>query len=108
MQIELLNRQKWSTIVQLTEAIADFIENFYNPARRHSSLLEYLTPNELLLRSTLTRTPGHVVITVVHQTGSRPHGGRCGTRTHDLSRVTPSWVVSVTWGYRGNPSSERI
>ncbi len=36
------------------------------------------------------------------------NGGRCATRTHDFSRVNPSWVVSVTWGYRGNPSSEGI
>ena len=36
------------------------------------------------------------------------NSGRCGTRTHDLSRVKPSWVVSVTWGYRGKPSSEGI
>ncbi len=45
MQIELLNRQKWKTIAQLSEAIADWIENFYNPIRRHSAL-NYLTPNE--------------------------------------------------------------
>jgi transposase InsO family protein len=41
----LLNRQKWATVVELTQAIADYIENFYNPARRHSSL-DYLTPAE--------------------------------------------------------------
>ena len=45
MQIELLNRQRWITKVQLSLAIADYIENFYNPQRRHSSL-SYLTPNE--------------------------------------------------------------
>ena len=45
MQIELLNRQTWRTFVELAEAIADYIENFYNPARRHSSL-DYLTPGE--------------------------------------------------------------
>ena len=38
MQIELLNRQRWITNVQLSLAIADYIENFYNPQRRHSSL----------------------------------------------------------------------
>jgi putative transposase len=55
MQIELFNRQKWSTVVELAEAIADYIENFYNPTRRHSSL-EYLTPNEFeLLHSTHTQ-----------------------------------------------------
>jgi transposase InsO family protein len=45
MQIELLNRHKWRTIVELTSAIADWLENFYNTERRHSSL-NYLTPNE--------------------------------------------------------------
>jgi putative transposase len=45
MQIELLNRQKWRTIVELTAAIADWLENFYNTERRHSSL-NYLTPDE--------------------------------------------------------------
>ena len=45
MQIELLNRQRWVTINELSSAIVDYIENFYNPARRHSSL-DYLTPDE--------------------------------------------------------------
>jgi putative transposase len=45
MQIELLNRQKWFTIVELSTAMADYIENFYNLARRHSSI-SYLTPDE--------------------------------------------------------------
>lgn len=44
-QIELLNRKRWTTVVELSLAIADYIENFYNPARRHS-LLDYLTPHE--------------------------------------------------------------
>jgi transposase InsO family protein len=45
MQIELLNRKKWLTYVELATAMADYIVNFYNPLRRHSSL-EYLTPDE--------------------------------------------------------------
>jgi putative transposase len=45
MQIELLDRQKWRTNLELALAIADYIEHFYNPTRRHSSL-GYLTPNE--------------------------------------------------------------
>jgi transposase InsO family protein len=45
MQIELLNRQKWRTKMELGLAMADYIEHFYNPDRRHSSL-GYLTPNE--------------------------------------------------------------
>lgn len=45
MQIELLNRQKWTTVVELTAAIAKYLEDYYNPSRRHSSI-NYLTPDE--------------------------------------------------------------
>jgi len=45
MQIELLNRQRWMTVSELSVAMAEWIEEFYNPIRRHSSLA-YLTPNE--------------------------------------------------------------
>ena len=34
MQIELLNRQRWLTFVELSPAMADYIENFYNHQRR--------------------------------------------------------------------------
>ena len=44
MQIELLDRQRWTTRIELSAAIADYI-GFYNADRRHSSL-GYLTPNE--------------------------------------------------------------
>ena len=45
MQVELLDRQRWRTVLELAVAIADWIDHFYNPIRRHSSL-GYLTPNE--------------------------------------------------------------
>ena len=45
MQIELLNRQRWRTKMELALAIAEYIDHFYNSGRRHSSL-GYLTPNE--------------------------------------------------------------
>jgi putative transposase len=45
MQIELLNRRSWMTVVELSSAMAEWIEGFYNPLRRHSAL-GYLTPNE--------------------------------------------------------------
>ena len=38
MQTELLNRKRWSTRVELSSAIFDWIEVFYNRTRRHSSL----------------------------------------------------------------------
>ena len=45
MQIELLNRKKWRTKIELSIAIAEWIEHFYNPERLHSSL-GYLSPME--------------------------------------------------------------
>ncbi len=62
MQIELLNRKKWLTYVELATAMADYIVNFYNPNRRHSSL-EYLTPDEFEAL-TSTETQARTLITV--------------------------------------------
>jgi len=45
MQTELLNRKSWTTVVELSIAMADYIENFHNSRRRHSAL-DMLTPNE--------------------------------------------------------------
>ena len=45
MQIELLNRQKWRTRVELANAMFDYIEIFHNRQRRHSQL-GYRTPIE--------------------------------------------------------------
>jgi putative transposase len=45
MQIELLDHQRWRTNLELAIAIADYIDHFYNSARRHSAL-GYLTPDE--------------------------------------------------------------
>ena len=50
MQIELLNRKKWKTRVELANAIFDYIEIFHNRQRRHSAL-GYRTPIEYELRS---------------------------------------------------------
>jgi putative transposase len=38
MQIELLDRRDWRTRAELANAIFEWIEAFYNPIRRHSSL----------------------------------------------------------------------
>ena len=45
MQTELLNRKSWTTVVGLSMAMADYIVNFRNSHRRHSSL-DMLTPTE--------------------------------------------------------------
>ena len=72
MQIELPIRQKWTTYVELATAMADDIVNFYNPARRHSSL-DYLTPDEFDLL-TSKHNPARTLIDVAHEIGCRSSG----------------------------------
>jgi putative transposase len=50
MQIELLNRKRWKTRVELANAIFEYIEIFHNRQRRHSAL-GYHTPIEYELLS---------------------------------------------------------
>ena len=38
MQVELLNRRRWTTRIELATAIHDYIERFHNTRRRHSAL----------------------------------------------------------------------
>lgn len=45
----MLNRQRWRTRIELTNAIFEYLEIFHNRQRRHSSL-EMLTPIEYELR----------------------------------------------------------
>ena len=45
MQIELLNRKRWRTRIELANAIFEYLEIFHNRRRRHSSL-GWLTPQE--------------------------------------------------------------
>jgi putative transposase len=45
VQVELLNRRRWRTRVELANALFEHLEIFHNRQRRHSSL-EMLTPIE--------------------------------------------------------------
>jgi putative transposase len=45
LQMELLDRKKWKTRQELALAIFEYLEAFYNPVRRHSSI-GYLSPVE--------------------------------------------------------------
>jgi len=38
MQVELLNRRRWKTRVELANGIFDYLEIFHNRTRRHSAL----------------------------------------------------------------------
>lgn len=43
MQVELLNRKRWRTRVELANSIFEYLELFHNKRRRHSAL-NMLTP----------------------------------------------------------------
>lgn len=51
LQVELLDRRQWTTRAELASAMFEYIEGFYNPRRRHSSI-EYLSPVEFESRHT--------------------------------------------------------
>lgn len=51
MQRELLDRRDWDSRVELASAMFEWIEGFYNPTRRHSSL-GMLSPHEFETRHT--------------------------------------------------------
>ncbi|HEY5182481.1 MAG TPA: IS3 family transposase, partial [Dermatophilaceae bacterium] len=56
MQIELLNRRKWRTRLELANAMFEYIEIFHNRQRRHSQL-GYLSPIEYELTLTAPLIP---------------------------------------------------
>ncbi len=51
LQLELLDRHTWATRRELANAIFEYIEAFYNPRRRHSSIGD-LSPVEFESRYT--------------------------------------------------------
>lgn len=53
MQVELLDRQRWNTRVELADAIFEYLEIFHNRQRRHSAL-GWLTPLEFEARQPIT------------------------------------------------------
>jgi putative transposase len=52
MQVELFNRKRWKTRIELASAIHDYIELWHNTRRRHSAL-GTLTPTEYETITTL-------------------------------------------------------
>ena len=55
VQVELLNRQVWTTRLELATALFEYLEIFHNRQRRHSSL-GMLTPLEFETRKTSVAT----------------------------------------------------
>ena len=50
MGVELLDRKRWGTRVELANAIFDYVEVFHNRQRHHSSSLSRVTPVEFEAR----------------------------------------------------------
>jgi len=53
MQVELLDRRRWRTRLELANAMFDYLEIFHNRRRRHSALGR-LTPIEFENRASTT------------------------------------------------------
>jgi len=66
MQAELLDRKTWTTVVELSLAMADYIENFRNTTRRHSSLAMLTSIEYERINATQTAT----IVSPVHKQGS--------------------------------------
>jgi transposase InsO family protein len=45
MQVELLDRQRWNTRIELANAMFEYLEIWHNRRRRHSAL-GWLSPEE--------------------------------------------------------------
>ena len=56
MQIEMVNRRRWRTRVELANAMFDYIDIFHNRQRRHSRL-GYLSPIQFEVASQTPNVP---------------------------------------------------
>ena len=80
LQCELLDRHHWPTRAELARAMFDWIEGFYNPTRRHSTL-GYLSPVDYERQTTASRgmitTPNPSVNRGSLQTSHTVHPSTC-------------------------------
>jgi Integrase core domain len=68
MQVELLNRKRWNTRIELATAIFEYIEVFYNRQRR---VTRHADTNRIRA-STETDHSGVILSNWLHQTQCRP------------------------------------
>ena len=87
LECELLARQRFTTQAEARSAVFDFIEGFYNPRRRHSSI-GYLSPMDFERRADPDACqPAAVLAAVKDKPSGRPQEGavldrRCARRPH--------------------------
>ncbi len=99
MQVELLNRRRWKTRIELAAAIHDYIELWHNPRRRHSALK--------------MRTPDEVEIAWVQANGASTTANP-GRQEHAAAgasarlRRAPSPTADITPNHDGSEATVRI
>jgi putative transposase len=89
LECELLDRQRFKTQAEARIAVFEFIEGFYNPRRRHSSI-GYLSPIDYERRHAANpdaHQPAVVLAAVKDKPSGRPQEGavldrRCARRPH--------------------------
>jgi putative transposase len=88
LECELLNRRRFKTQAEARIAVFEFIEGFYNPRRRHSSI-GYLSPNDYERHVANPGAHQHaaVLAAVKDKPSGRPPSGavldrRCARRLH--------------------------
>ena len=89
LECELLDRRRFKTQAEARIAVFEFVEGFYNPRRRHSSI-GYLSPIEYERRHAVNpdaHQPAAVLAAVKDKPSGRPRSGavldrRCARRPH--------------------------
>lgn len=99
MQVELFNRRRWKTRIELAGAIHDYIELWHNPRRRHSALA--------------MRTPDEVESAWLNQTASPDTGGgQTATRAAAIAsarlRLAPATAAAIPAPADPSDQSETI
>jgi putative transposase len=64
LECELLDRWAFRTIEEARQAIFEFVEGWYNPHRRHSSI-DYLSPIQFERANALTTTNSSPIVSTV-------------------------------------------
>ena len=92
LECELLDRCRFKTQAEARSAIFDFIEGFYNPRRRHSSIgylspIDYERRHQQLTVDPDAHQPAVVLAAVKDKPSGRPQDGavldrRCARRPH--------------------------
>ena len=95
MQVELLDRKRWRTRVELANAIFEYLEIFHNRQRRHSAL-GMLTPAEYEARQSHRHGSMNPITRLRQTQGTAKPPENPGQFTYDLDRKLALSRVVIT------------